>query len=239
MESVRAVKFLGFVLCVLLICAVPTEGVVIPLENSGWAMVVSPTSRGVSMPVVEWFDDNVVVIQLGKTFDRPPENGLLHPLIIEFQKTSADASANIVIRDEYIVNDTGVEWLDFHMYLLVDIFEPQAGFNPNFIPDGGQLEEVNYSGNYGYNGLPVQLHFIDTNGSGVPASPPGDDVFWPGYVSGQVVIATDPGMQVGARFGLKEIPTVPEPATLLLLGMGTLMALTKRKSLLGRFRTAV
>jgi len=56
----------------------------------------------------------------------------------------------------------------------------------------------------------------------------GENVFWPGHNGGQIVIVTNPRMQVGEHFGLKEIPTIPEPATVLLLGIGGLITLTRR-----------
>ena len=143
-------------------------------------------------------------------------------------KTSVDAVEDIVITHEYIVNDTSFEWLDFHMYLMVDIFNPQAGFDDNYIPDGDQFEDLHYAINYGYNSMPIQLNFEDTDANGVPPDPPGQDVFNPGLTIGQVMIATDPGMQIGTRFGLKEVPT-PEPTTLILLGMGSLIAVNRRK----------
>lgn len=230
MKSKRVAGLLVSVLCTVFVCPALVQAVIVPLDDSGWAMVVSPSSEEVSVPIVDGITNDAVYIQLGKTFSSPPEDGFFRPIIIEFEKIFADATANIIIRDEYIVNNTGTEWIDFHMSLKVSVVNPQAGFNPNFIPDGGQLENVYYSWNYGYEGLPIKLNFVDTDGSGVPSSPPGDDVFWPGYMGGQIVIATNPDMQVGGRFGLKEIPTVPEPATAVLLGIGgALLTLTRRR----------
>jgi len=228
MISKKGVVFL--VLYALLVCAASVEGVVIPLDDSGWAMVVRPGLGTVSAPIVDRVTGDAVYIELAKTFNSPPQGGFLAPIIIEFQKVSPNATLNIIIRDEYIVNNTDTEWIDFHMSLLVDILNPQAGFNPDSLPDGDQLEQVYYNCNYGYQQLPIRLHFVDNDGSGVPSSPPGNDVFQPGYRGGKIVIATNPDMAVDARFGLKEVPTIPEPATLLILGMGGLvMTVTRRR----------
>ena len=231
-------EFTLLVLLVLFVCVDFVKAVTVPLidlrtgRDSGWEIVISPSVIDIgeiSTPYVYGVTDDAVYIQLDKTFTEPPVDMLFDPLIIEFEKTSADASLNIVIEDEYIVNDTGTEWFDFHMHLIVDILSPEAGFNPSFLPDGGQLEDVYFSTNSGYEGLPIELHFVDSDGSGVPSSPAGDDVFQPGYKSGQIVIATNPELEVGERFGLKEVPTVPEPATVCLLGIGGVLMAFRRK----------
>jgi len=224
-------RIILLIIAVSLLSTGPANAVVVPLGESGWAVVATPeTSQGISIPAIDIEGDSLV-IEIAKTFSIPPENGLFQPMIFEFQKIAADATANIVINDEYIVNDTGVEWFDFHISLLVDVFEPQAGFDTGSLPDGGQFEDVYYAMDYGYNGMPVQLNFADTDGSGVPSSPGGDDVFRPGYTTGQITIVTNPALPVGARFGLKEIPStsVPEPTTMILLGAGGLMVFTRKK----------
>jgi len=222
--------FWFLVMCVLFDCVIPLQAVIIPLDDSGWAMVVDSNPGEVDFPFIYGVTDDAVSIQLDKVFDRAVgSDGFFDPIVIEFQKVSPDATANIIIRDEYIVNDTDIEWFDFHMHLIVSIMDPQAGFNPDFLPDGDQLEDAYYSTNYGYDELPIQLHFVDADGSGVPALPAGDDIFRPGHIAGQIVIVTNPQMEVGERFGLKEVPSIPEPTTLLLLGIGGLMAFRSKR----------
>ena len=221
--------FLASVLCALFVCAF-AEGATIPLGNSGWAMLTGQCSDSVGVAVDKVDKDNdLVVIELYKTFKNPAESGTFAPIIFDFQKISEDAVSNIVIEDEYILNNTGTEWFDFHMYLLFPIGLGQVGFNPNFIPDGSQLESVSYTMNFGYQGLPVELDFTNTIGGGVPSSPPGEDIFWPGSKSGRIVITTNPQMELGGRFSLKEIPTVPEPGTIFLLGAGFLTTIFRRR----------
>lgn len=243
MKSKKGVGFLVSVLCTLCVYTAPVEGISIPLIDpitnidSGWAMVVRSElleGQQVDVPYVYGVIDDAVTIQIDKTFSRPfSEDGFNHPIIIEFEKTASDATPNIIIREEFIRNETGMEWIDYHMHLIVDALNPQAGFDPTFFPDGDQLEDVYYTWNYGYDGLPIQLHFVDTDGSGVLSSPPyeqGENVFQPGYFTdSQIVIVTDPGMAVGEHFGLKEIPTIPEPATLVLLGAGGVWILSRKK----------
>jgi len=199
-------------------------------EDSGWAVSMRTDIDGgeVMVPYVYGVTDDAVIIELDKTFDRPFESGFGIPIILEFTKTSKDATQNIVIRDEYVKNQTGSTWVDYHMFLMVGLSSPNAGFDPAYVPHGDQLESVYYSANYGYNGFPIQLNFVDTDGSGV-SSLLGDNIFQPGYVSGQIAIVTNPAMGVGASFGLKEVPTIPEPATIALLGIGAVITLNRRR----------
>ncbi len=199
-------------------------------RDSGWAisMRTDVAAGEVMVPYVYGVTDDAVIIELDKTFDRPFEGGFGFPLVVEFTKTAADATQNIIIRDEYVKNQTGSTWVDYHMFLMVGLGSPNAGFDPAYVPNGDQLENVYYSGNYGYNGLPIQLNFVDTNGSGV-SSVLGNNVFQPGYAGGQIVMVTDPAMAVGRSFGLKEVPTVPEPATIALLGIGAIITIRRRK----------
>jgi len=204
--------------------------------SSGWALQVRSDLVGgqVKWPAVYGVTNDAVTIQLDKTFNRLfDQYGFNYPIIVEFEKLSADATSKIIIKDERVINETGREWIDYHMILIVnDSSNPEAGFDPGFIPDGDQLEYVSYARNVGYDGLPIQLNFMDTDGSGVPSSlqvPGGENWFQPGYYSdGRIVIVPDPQLEVGGHFGLKEIPTVPEPATVLLLGIGGLMTLIRR-----------
>ena len=199
-------------------------------ENSGWAMSVAVDSQGgeVMVPYVYGVTDNAVVIELDKVFDKPFEGAAAPAITVEFTKTSANATQEIIIRDEYVKNQSGSMWLDYHMHLVVGPSNPNAGFDPAYVPYGDQLENVSYSSNTGYNDLPIQLNFVDTNGSGVSSSP-GNNIFQPGYAGGQVVIVTDPAMGVGQSVKLSEVPTIPEPATIALLGIGAALSLARKK----------
>jgi hypothetical protein len=237
------IKFGLLVLYAVLVLSASVQAVIYPLldpetqVNSGWAFVArSDLIEGgqVAYPYVYGVTGDAVTIQLDKLFNRPFSlDGFNYPIIIEFWKLSANATSKIIIRDEYIENGTGREWTDYHMHLMVDALDPQAGFDPNFIPDGDKLENVSYALNYGYNDLPIELNFKDANDSGVPSTPPaepGENTFWLGNYGGQIVIVTDPKMQVGEHFGLKEIPTaIPEPATLVLLGTAGIWIFTRKK----------
>ncbi len=210
-----------------------------PLGDSGWEIVVrSDLVEGgqVAWPYIYSVTDDAVTIQIDKLFNRPfTQDGLNYPIIVEFLKVDVDATPKIIIRDEYIGNETGTEWYDYHMHLIVDALDPQAGFDPSFIPDGDQLEDVSFDQNsyIGYNGLPIKMDFVDIDGNGILSSPPaefGENIFQPGYYGGQIVIVTDPDMQLYEHFGLKEIPTsVPEPVTFALLGTASIWIFTRKR----------
>ena len=231
------IKFGLLAFYAVLVLSTAVQAVSYPLLDSGWAFVArSDLIEGgqVAYPYVYGVTGDAVVIQLDKLFNRAfSQDGFNYPIIIEFEKLSVNATSKIIIRDERIINETGREWIDYHMHLMVDALNPQAGFDPSFIPDGDQLEDVSYALNCGYNDLPIQLHFTDANDSGVPSSPPaepGENWFQPGYYSdGRIVIVTDPQIQVGEHFGLKEIPTIPEPATIVLLGFAGVIMLRRRR----------
>jgi len=116
------------------------------------------------------------------------------------------------------------------MHLMVGMTHPQAGFTPEHPPDGDQLEDVRYSMNYGYDALAINLTFANIAGTGVGMTSGLDNLFQPGVAEGRITIVTDPAMQPGDRFGLKEVPEVPEPATILMLGFGSLVLAHRRRA---------
>jgi hypothetical protein len=237
-------KFGLLALCTMLVFPAAVQAVSIPLGDSGWALLVRPElieGGQVAYPYIYGVTDDAVVIQLDKVFNRPfSQYGFNYPIIVEFEKLSANATLKIIIEDELVINKTGREWTDYHMHLMVDVLDPEAGFDPNinFIPDGDQFENVGYASNSGYNNLPIDLHFIDTDGNGVLYTS-GENWFQPGWWDGRIVIVTDPEMDIGDFFGLKEIPTaIPEPATLTLLGVASIwIFIRKKQRFLSGFRS--
>jgi hypothetical protein len=225
-------KLMGLVLVFLFLFAVSAQANTCQLGDSGWTMVVNKNVQGVDIPYTYGVQNNALTIEIDKTFSAESYDGQYYrPTQIEFVKTSDSATSKIIINDEYIVNNSGREWGGFDMYLMVNMVNPMAGFNPNVSPSGDQLENVFFSENYGYNGMPIQLSFADNNGHGVVSLPIDENIFMPGYVVGAIEISINPDMPVGSRFGLKEIPVnqTPEPMTLALLGMGGLFLVGKNK----------
>lgn len=220
------------ILIALMFIAPLSSAAIFDLGDSGWAMVVDPQTQAVgevSIPYVFGVVRDAVVIEIDKTFNKwPNDYGIFTPIVVEFMKVSETAVSKIVINDEYIVNNTGHVWTDFHMSLQVTS-KKEAGFIPNQI-HGGQLEQVWYDQEFGYDELPTQLNFLDVVGGGVDYMPAGNDVFRPGYIAGDIIIQTNPELQVGDRILLKEVPTmIPEPTTIALMALGFLPTVLKRK----------
>lgn len=194
------------------------------LDDSGWDISYNSYLDGLVQPVIDTVGDDNVVIELFKTYNGPIEDNASESLVIEFTKVTPEAKQNIIITDEYIMNLTGHTWHDFHMAIINPLY-PKAGFDPQYVPSGDQLEDVSYSGTSGYEELPMQINFVDSDGLGVPS----DGVFWPGWEQGKIVIVTNPGMQVGESFLVKEWATTPEPAAVVLLGFSSISLLIKRR----------
>ena len=206
------------------------QSAVIPLGNSGWLVAVNE-DWDISVPVDDLTDD-AVIIQIVKRFvGEPDEFGLMPAMYIEFIKNSEAAVGQIIIRDEFITNDTTEPWIDFHIELAVSIFDPEAGFSLDSDPSGDQFATVVLSGSNGHNGLPTKFDFYDGLVPNDPQNQDEDD-FRPGWHSGSMIIVADPEMQLEQRIVLKEYPTIPEPATLGLLLIGGLALLKRRSNIL-------
>ena len=192
------------------------------LGDSGWSAAVNPNWE-ISFSV-DSLTERAVIIQIQKRFvGEPNEFGLMPAMYLDFVKNSEEAVGQIIINDEYIVNDTSENWIDFHIELTNSQL---AGFHDQYMPSGDQFETVMLSGSDGYLGLPTRFDFRD----GVVANKPaGEDTFRPGYDYGAMVIIVNPEMQVGQRIFLKEYPTIPEPATLGLLAIGGFVFLRRRR----------
>ena len=200
------------------------------LGDSGWTAVVDQGNINVITQVTT---GAAVVIRIEKTFEGQPDPlGLMPPLYLDFYKTGENAAGQIIINDESITNDTSVDWIDFHMALEVSVSNPEAGFSTTLLPSGDLFSTVVLSGSNGYNGMATKLDFSDGL---VPNDSPGN-VFEPGADSGGIVIVANPAMAVNPdmvideKIRLKEYPTIPEPATLTMLFIGSGLVMLKRRA---------
>jgi hypothetical protein len=193
--------------------------IVLPLRDTGWSVSFDERLKeqlGVHVLGVRP-SQNAVLLELDKWFTGIKSNTGFDPIILSFNKDNLSTSySRFIIKDEFIVNDTDTDWLDFHMLLSPGV----VGFDNLTVPDGDKFADVDFYNNSGYTGLPVELDF--SNGT-VPHDPP-SNYFQPAYWGGDIIVVTDPQMGTNGKVGsfiLKEFPT-PEPASFLLL-LGTLL----------------
>lgn len=244
---------LRFLLVTLLIClgsatignATPMG---LPLGNTGWNVYLESNGFG----TVDLFDFGVdrenIWIELDKDFTGGfTRNGTGDSIIVRFtlvDPCQADFRPNIVIRDERILNETGVTWHDFHIALGLRIPGPDQpsyqkwGFDPDWIftpSDDNPFEDIAFQGSpwlgtpYGnYERTPTQLNMY--NATGTPGLEP-DGQYHPlgGSDAGSLRIVTR-DMQQGDYFILKEWPTTPEPATMSMLVLGGLALLRRKRA---------
>ncbi len=217
-----------------------------PMGDTGWYVYQESSAFGTVQMFQFFIDDDNIVIELDKEFTGGfDEWGIGDSIILRF--SVADPSAvnfrpNIMIRDERVINRTGVEWFDFHIALGVKVPGPNDpttqkwGFDPDYIfaPSvDNPFENISFEAEnlwqgtaYGsYATTPMKLDMFDQDGQGLPDD--GEYYIFGGSQSGHLRIVTS-NMAAGDYFILKEWPTVPEPATLSLLALGA-MSLLRRK----------
>ncbi|MGA2266112.1 MAG: PEP-CTERM sorting domain-containing protein [Phycisphaerae bacterium] len=207
------------------------------LGNSGW-LVNGISSGSVGIAVDNEGTDNdgrkFVAIEVIKVFNQgpDPQNGSIPPIILNFIQTGVTAApaTRIYIADEIITNLTGVRWTDFHWILgTTDTARFNRDMtNPTNNPDKtgwqiGPFTTANWSAdpNLGTETLSV------SGGDGVA----NQSSFFPGTGYGNLVIDVNTDGRSSSVFTLKEIPTtIPEPASLALLGLGGVMVILRRRA---------
>ncbi len=141
----------------------------------------------------------------------------LNPINVTFTALTPSAVTTIAIDDEIITNSSGFTWVDFHMHL-----QPSAGdavYNPA-ASAGFSIAPFTASsftnGNHSFNVFNGSL--------------PDGAVWFPGLVSGQLHInVTPPPAGALASFVLSEVPSIPAPGALALLGVAGLISGGRRR----------
>lgn len=198
---------------------------VIPLGNSGWEAVFDSSLDPFVDIVVDGETSQAVFIQKFAQFLEPPQGGIFSSINIVFRQTRPGAVPFIVINDEVVTNSTGSPWFDFH-FELVD--SGDAVFDVARTATSGGPPPIGFSiapftqasfGN-GNTTLDIAGGTIPNGGIWFPGNGPSDGQLW---------ISTAPRQTAPfTTFTLKELPTIPEPASLAFLAIGGLALIRRR-----------
>jgi len=198
-------------------------------QVQGTATDASTPNNGVVSIVVSDGDltDNVTSVQLDKTFDRYiigggqlPPTGL--PLLVQVDLPSAQdvgaAFFDIQLSDEQVRNNTVTPWWDYEIILIpqtpdlsIEVLNPPDGTMGDFftqVEGTGPLSGRWFGGVWPNDGL---FHTLFQSPGGAPFTL-------------RVVL-----QEVPVTFLIKERPSIPEPASMALLGLGGVIGLIRRR----------
>lgn len=225
----KSVCTAGALSLVALMTSVPAFGTITFQLGGGWEADV-PDDSNVSIVVdTDNTDPSFIAIEISKDFLDPPEFGVFPAQLIAFRQVDTDANtvSRIVIADEAITNQTGVDWTDYHYSVAnnggVAWFNvPLSDFQ--ITPFTNKV----FTDLYGF-GDPDKATDIDLDGGVVP----NNSTFYPGGPpnNGDIVIDVDLSINNSDNesFVLKQFPT-PEPSSIALLVCGgALVAVRRRK----------
>lgn len=187
-------------------------------EASGWQVeIFNEGFVDIVTDFVSIRNDVVVIEKFAEFIEIDEFTGQPKPITIQFKQIADDANtvSKIVITDEFIINNTGQDWVDFEN-ILVD--GGNATWNPAEMASlsiGPFASSEFLDGNTNY-------HTFD--GTVVDGS-----TWTPGLKSGGFVIDVNLAGDQPVIFSLKEAPSVPAPGALALLGVGGLVATRRRR----------
>ena len=215
----------------LTLVAADSEGSIL-LNSKGWEITGPSQTNEFSASIVEdeYDDSSVLIIEIFKNFKADWEFGVAPSLNLSFTQVADDASTatRIIINDELIKNNTDKDWYDFHWILgTFDV----ASFDQIETAKMDMTPFAQHSWNVWQddpNDATTRKEELTVFDGIVPMG----DSFHPGHVTGGIVIDIDLPTDDNdeAFFYLKELPSIPEPATMSLLALGGFAMLARRKN---------
>ena len=225
--------------CVFVFLLLPfaTAQAALIYENAGgWRITGSGNDDGSpASVVVHPGPRDVLLIEITKVFvGRPDRYGYLPAIFLNFTQVNPDAStaSKIVILDEDIQNNTARDWIDFHWYLFgygnarfntAETFPSDyklPGDNFNLTPFSGRSWSSQGTGPGEVEALNAFTGVVSKGDSFTPGGGPN---------GGELVIDVDLTAARPGFFILKELPTIPEPATLFLVTIGAALLIRRRR----------
>ncbi len=216
-----ALLALSLACAVMALMTTPAAAAVVSL-GGGWQASWDPSWDAMVHLQTVSLDGDVLIISKTAEFTQPPVNGIFPPIPITFMQISDVAAKYIVIENEAILNDTGVDWTDFH----IDLLGGNAVFDSGLTARSGGPDPIGWDiAPFAKAAFTATLKRLDIWDGVVQAG----QVWWPGGgpTGGQLWLQVFPDSEVHALFTLKEAPT-PEPATLCLLALGSASLLIRR-----------
>jgi hypothetical protein len=170
---------------------------------------------------------DTIFIQKSAEFTQGPNQFGVFPAIpIAFRQIGLSNIAHIVINDEIIFNNTGVDWADFHIDLLDS---GDAVFNPAATAASGGDGPIGWtiapftqaSFANGNTTLNISGGIVAAGSFWFPGDGASDGELWIDVISG--------GAGDFTVFTLKETPTIPAPGALALIGLAGLLSRNRRR----------
>ena len=187
-------------------------------QSSGWEVVIFNDGLvDVVTDAVRFADDRVVIQKFAEFIDIDPFTGAPAAVLLDFRQVAADADtvSQIVITDERVINNTGLDWIDFEFFLVNDgeaVFNRAASADFDISP----FTRRDYSDDN---------TFLRLSGGTVA-----DGATWtPGLTRGGLVIDVDLSADTPVNFTLKELPSIPAPGGAALAALGGLAAGRRRR----------